>query len=497
MPTLTSTRPDPALDHRARSLFLATVVMVAWGVLAFGSPYAWAYVPLATGCAALGLVLFWRARHVSVPKMGDGPVLAALALVGAGAALQLVPLPPGLREAISPASTSLLQAVDLPFAVATLAPGGSPAPWHPLTVSTAATLKSLALLGAFAVLLAGLTSFFSREGLAPLAPPLLGVGLLLAFVGIVQKAVLGDHAWGGMRIYGFWEPQYKLTTPFGPFVNKNHFAGWMLMVIPLGLGYFLGLAEVGMRGVRRGWRDRLLWLSSHQGGHLQLVFFATTMMAVSLLMTSSRSGIACLLVAMALAAIVAVRRQRSWRGRLVIVAALALLAAVPLAWSRVDVVGRIATVRLNDSSIELRRAVWHDTLAIVADFPLTGTGLNTFGIATAKYQTRLSDLRFREAHNDYLQLAAEGGLLLGVPALAAIFLFSRAVRTRFRQSSDDRLSYWLRFGATTGLVAIALQSAVEFSLQMPGNAVMFVVLCATALHRAPYVRVRGRAPRAA
>jgi O-antigen ligase len=476
---------------------MATVVLVAWGALAFGSPYAWAYVPLAIGCAALGLVLFWRARHVSVPKIGDAPVLVALGAFALCAALQLVPLPTGVREALSPASTALLQAVDLQFAVATLAPGGGALPAHPLTIGPAATLKALALLGAFAVLLAGLTSFFSRESLAPLVPPLLGFGLLLAFVGIVQKALLGDHAFGGMKIYGFWEPQYKLSTPFGPFVNKNHFAGWMLMCVPLGIGYFLGLAEAGMRDVRRGWRNRLLWLSSHHGGHLQLVAFATVIMGVSLLMTKSRSGIAGFGVAMAISAAFAVRQQRSWKARLGVIAALAVLAVVPLVMSRVDVAGRLATAGSADPSIVLRRAVWKDTLAIVRDFPLTGTGLNTFGIATGKYQTALTDMHFREAHNDYLQLAAEGGVLLGVPAMAALLLLVRAIWKRFRDDSDDRMTYWLRFGATTGLVAIALQSAVEFSLQMPGNAVMFVVLCAAALHRAPYVKMsahpgRGR-----
>jgi O-antigen ligase len=400
-----------------------------------------------------------------------------------------------VRDAISPASTPLLQAVDFQFAVATLAPGGGALPPHPLTVSPQATLKALALLGAFAALLAGLTSFFSRESLAPLAPPLLGFGLLLAFIGIAQRALLGDNAALGMRIYGFWEPQYKLSTPFGPFVNKNHFAGWMLMGIPLGLGYFLGLAEAGMRDVRRGWRNRLLWLSSHHGGHLQLVAFATTIMAVSLLMTKSRSGIAGFAVAMTLSAAFAVRQQRSWKARFAVAAAMAALAVVPLAMSQVDVAARLATAGSGDPSIALRRAVWKDALAIVRDFPLTGTGLNTFGIATAKYQTALTDMHVREAHNDDLQLAAEGGVLLGVPAVAAVLLLVRAIRKRFRENSDDRMTYWLRFGATTGLVAIALQSAVEFSLQMPGNAVMFVVLCAAALHRAPYVKMPPHASR--
>ena len=100
-----------------------------------------------------------------------------------------------------------------------------------------------------------------------------GLGVLLALVGIIQLALLGQDVYTGMRIYGFWKPRNVLTTPFGPFVNKNHFAGWMLMAMPLVAGYAAGLAERGMRGVRATWRDRVLWLSSRDGGRLQLVGF--------------------------------------------------------------------------------------------------------------------------------------------------------------------------------------------------------------------------------
>jgi O-antigen ligase len=89
-----------------------------------------------------------------------------------------------------------------------------------------------------------------------------------------------------------------------------------------------------------------------------------------------------------------------------------------------------------------------------------------------------------EAHNDYLQLLVEGGWLVTVPALALLGLFAREVRRRFREGRDDRTGYWLRLGAVTGLVAIAFQEIVEFSLQMPGNAAFFTVLCAIAVRRA-------------
>jgi O-antigen ligase len=104
------------------------------------------------------------------------------------------------------------------------------------------------------------------------------------------------------------------------------------------------------------------------------------------------------------------------------------------------------------------------------------------------YQTGDRSLHFQEAHNDYLQIAAEGGLLVGVPALLVLMIFVRDVRRRFRESPKEGTTYWLRVGAAIGLLAIGLQSLFEFSLQMPGNAALFAVLAAIALHQSPRLR---------
>lgn len=86
------------------------------------------------------------------------------------------------------------------------------------------------------------------------------------------------------------------------------------------------------------------------------------------------------------------------------------------------------------------------------------------------------------AHNDYLQLASEGGLLVGVPALIALLVVGRQIACRLREDEADSRAHWTRVGAVAGLVAIALQESVDFSLQIPGNAVLFALLCAIALH---------------
>ena len=99
------------------------------------------------------------------------------------------------------------------------------------------------------------------------------------------------------------------------------------------------------------------------------------------------------------------------------------------------------------------------------------------------YQSADLDQLYAEAHSDYLQIAAEGGLLIGVPAILLLLLTAREVRRRFREQRDSVTMYWIRAGAVTGLLTIALQETSEFSLQMPGNAALLCILAAIALHR--------------
>ena len=406
------------------------------------------------------------------------PILLSLGAAAGGAAFQLIPLPAGARVAISPSTDTLLGTIDLTFAAAMV--NGTPLT-HPLSIDPAATWRGLLVLVSLAVLLAGLVPFLGRYGVRSLVAPIVALGVAVAFIGIVQKALLGDGAATGMRIYGFWQPRYLLTTPFGPFVNRNHFAGWMLLVLPFTVACFLGAAEHGLLERRGTWRDRLLWLSSPRGGQLQLMALAVLVMGLSLVMSQSRSGVICFTLAMAAGAVAGRRRYRSNTARLGIVGALTLLLVLSVVCSDVRVSDRFA-LRVDDS-IRLRQDIWSVTARIIRDFPLTGTGLNTFGTATLAYQVSHLDMHYAEAHNDYLQLAAEGGVLLTAPVLAAVVFTIGIIWRRFAEGRGRSESFWPRLGAVTGLMAIALQSLVDFSLQMPGTAVLFVVFLAVALHR--------------
>ncbi|MBA3641142.1 MAG: O-antigen ligase family protein [Acidobacteriota bacterium] len=460
-------------------LTAAVVLLVAWGALAFGSVYPWAYTPLLAGCALTGAVALGVHRARRLPGATRAAFLALIVVLGAGA-VQLIPLPAGVLEAVSPKTDAFLEQYDLGYVF-----GNASRSWHSLSLAPRRTMVGLAFLAAFTLLLAGLTTALSRSGSRRLTASIVIFGVVLALIGIVQKAMLGEHAWGGMKIYGFWQPVHLLSTPFGPYVNKNHFAGWMLMGLPLALGLGLGLAEQGIRSRRDDWRSVVLWLSSPQGGRLQLTLIATLLMVASLLMAKSRSGLAGLIVVVVVMSIAAGRRFQSKKAGVMAFGSLAAAFAIVFALAGTDLAARITD---RSDAVDLRKNIWTDSAAVIRDFPLAGTGVNTFGTAMGGYQTTQKDQHFQEAHNDYLQIVVEGGILVALPALVALVLLVRAIWRRFAAGQDDTMTHWIRVGATAGLVAIALQALVEFSLQMPGNAALAVVLLALALHETPLRR---------
>ena len=473
------------------------LLVLAWGAFAFGAVYDWAYTPLFWTAAAVG-VLGWISPGSTAKPRVPWALVIVVTIIAVGAGLQLIPLTPGQLSKVSPAADRFLARYDLAYAsvksMAGQVPAGTPASpgasgttspgvvsyRHALSIDPSGTWLGLAGLASLALLLVGTVRGLGAPSLRALAVGLVVLGAAVALVGIVQYGVfLWDPQKAG-RIYGFWKPIWG-TDPFGPFVNRNHFAGWMLLTLPVAVGYFFALVDRGMRGVRPVFRERVLWFSSPAASRVILVGLGIAVMGVSLVLTLSRSGIGGFLLAMAVFAWVVLRRHTHRSKRAVTFAYLVLLVALTVGWVGFDALAqRFAAAK--DSELNGRLPVWSDTVNVVRDFPWTGTGLNTYGTAMLLYQEHGRELRVVEAHNDYLQVAAEGGVLLGIPAVALLFVLIREIRRRFRERADDTMEYWLRVGATTGLVAMALQETVEFGLQMPGIAALFAVVAAIAIH---------------
>lgn len=466
-----SDRRGRFIDSASRLTAWITVGALAWGTFLFGGVYPWVYVALVGGCLLAGL-LGIAAGGVTRGFRGAVLLPCSLATVAAAVALQLVPLPASVVDVVSPAAHAFRQQYQsVSSAAVDVVP--EPGARYPISISAEATWRGLAFLLAFGPLLIGLSFCFRTYEPARVVRALLVLGLMVALVGIVQKPFFNG------RLYGFWQPRFH-GIPFGPFMNRNHFAGWMLMMIPLAVGYLLALLSQVSSRAGRTWRERVLWFSTAESNGILLAAACISFMTLSLVLTLSRSGIGAFAGGLSIAVIWTWKRHRAGRRAAVMIA---MLLVSTVAWvGGGGIVSGYANLR--DSDFAGRGGVWTDTVGIVRDFPLTGTGFNTYGVSTIVYQKHyLEDAHMNEAHNDYLQIAAEGGLMVGVPVMVLLGVFVREVAARFRRERGGQATYWVRFGAVTGLVSIAIQELVDFSLQMPANAILFTILCAVAIHR--------------
>lgn len=454
-------RARSAIAGRAQALALAAV---AWGALAFGGAYPWAYWPLSTMMfVAGGLGIATRAGTVT---LSDRRLVAAFALPGAAIAIQLIPLPLAWLRVVSPNVAGILEKVDFAY-------GAGLTRFHSLSIDWSATLVSLVLFAALIVLMMGLARTMALRPPRTLVEVLTVVGVSLALIGIVQKPLYAG------RLMGFWTPE-ATGSPFGPFVNKNHFAGWMLMALPLSLGLLCAGLERAMRDVRSGWRHKVLWLSSAEANRLILLATGALIMSLSLVLTMSRSGISALTLSIVLMGIVIMRGLNGRSRQAVGAVYLVVLLGAAIAWVGVDVLAtRFANTNWNEFND--RRGAWLDALGVVGAFPLTGTGLNTYATVARFYQRHDLSSFYGEAHNDYLQVLAEGGALVAIPSMICAIALGWEILRRMRHDGPGS-SWWLRRAAVTAIVAIGLQESVEFSLQMPGNAALFAVVCALAIH---------------
>jgi O-antigen ligase len=453
-------------DFHHGLLTRAVVAVLVWGALSFGAVYPWGYWPLATACAAIGVWTIHATGGWSRPW-----TKAWLAVFGAlvlAIGLQVIPLPYAWFTRLSPAADQLLADYDTAYSV-------QPPDWHALSISPGSTLTVLLLLAALTLFVVGLSAAMSRIPLHKFASAVAILGISLVIFGVVQLAFVTDNK---PVVYGFWRVPLG-ALPFGPFINKNHYAGWMLMAVPIVLGYFCAMVQASWRE-RGGRLGRFLhWATRPEAGWTALIGFCVLAMATSIVLSKSRSGIVGFAIVLLVFGIFLVRNANRRLGRLVAASAILGFLALAVVWAGSDATAS----HFAQSSRDLpgRLEAWRDTVRIIRQFPWFGTGLGTYWMAMLVYQTGPRDQIFFQAHNDYLQVAAEGGLLVCVPAVVVVIALAVSATRRFADR-DDLLTYWLRAGAIAGIVGMAAQSLVEFSLQTPGNTALFVVLLALAIH---------------
>jgi O-antigen ligase len=378
----------------------------------------------------------------------------------AGIAVQLIPLPSFLVALLSPHRLAFIRASAL---------GGAQPSFVPLTLEASATLHGL--LATLCVCLTFWTArtLFAKAGLRAAMTGLAWVSIAFVLVAFAQSAGATNH------VYGFWQPTDAGARPFGPFINRNHGGTWSLLALFLCFGCLQWRRAVDPPGRARNWRARV---AQALDGRSLILGLAVLLLTVSVAAGASRSAMLGLGGASLFVAIAAPReagrgRQILWTTAIAVAAFFAVIAFADLD----RLVARLDETR--SLGLAQRVAIWRDTLGIVRDFPLAGVGAGNFANAMRLYQSSDRTYYWNEAHNEYLQIAAEGGLLLAIPVTVGLVALYRAGRSAYAHSEPLR---WMRLGAAAALVAVAVQAIWETGLTLPANGMLAAVAAAILVH---------------
>jgi O-antigen ligase len=251
----------------------------------------------------------------------------------------------------------------------------------------------------------------------------------------------------------------------GTFINRNYFAGYLLMVIPLSMGLFFS-REAMLKSRATSWRHRLSLLD----GKTLLVGFGVVVMILGLLFSASRMGILSLLLSFSFITLLFrdPRRGKRFSKTSVLILSLALLWGV---WIGLDAV--IRPFFNVGEDLKSRSEIWANTFKIIQDFPTLGSGLGTFGMIFPMYRTLHIRRLVTHAENDFLQLSSEVGLVgVGLLVILFIFLFFKAV-SGIRSLSHSTSERYVGIGGLVGILALMFHSLVERNLQVPANAFLY------------------------
>lgn len=260
----------------------------------------------------------------------------------------------------------------------------------------------------------------------------------------------------------------EVSSVTGTFFNRNYFAGYLLMVIPLTVGYLF--SRESLHRVRySGWRHRLTSIE----GKTLLIGFAVIVMILGLLFSASRMGISSLLLSFTLLALAfrSSSKKEKFSRTSMLILSLALLWA---AWIGLDaVIGRFLG---SAQDFGVRWESWVNTFQIFKDFPIFGSGLGTFTWVFPMYRSD-HDIGFAtHSENDYIQFASEVGFIgVGLLLIVLIILAVKAVSEIRLLSSRDPKRY-VGVGALVGILALMFHSIVERNIQVPSNAFLYTVL---------------------
>lgn len=454
----------PSAISRVIIFVLCAAVILA--TLTFGMVDSWA---LAGFCLLAGVVaLLWLADAWQTKQFRFSQSLLPLFVLGFAlvGAIQLLPLRPVELTA---------DLIGQPVSSA-------------LSLDAFATHLAVAQLAAMFIFFAAALAFINNQKrLQTITVTIIIFGFLLGIFGIIQFFI------GEGKIYWLREPFQ--AVPFGPFINRHHFAACMMMIMSLTLG--------------------LLYTGAVESQKRALHFFAVIVMGIGLLMTTSRGALLSLLGVLTFLTLATFFKSKDqtpdsndadelrepsglFKNRIAVLgggAALivVLIGAMLLLGDENSLLRSLGVSTLEQADASNGRFhFWQVAAQIIKDNLFLGVGLDAFGVAYTRYDTWSGQFRVERAHNDYLQVFAESGIVGLLLILGFIAVLFRNGWRVLAQAGGDRFRRGVCLGALAGCFGILIHSLFDFPLRTPSNLLLFLMLAALATVNISYPRLYRR-----
>jgi len=392
-----------------------------------GAPTDWNICFLAIGLTA---AVYW----LRTPAEPGGAGAPWLLLFPCYVVVQLLPLPLFLLRLLSPTRASILDSL------ARLMP---PASFAPLSIVPAITVTELARVVAYTllfVLVRDVTRRLAGRSRWLMVLPLAAAAAAEAGLGLLQNA--------------------RAEPVQGTYLNKNHFAGLLEMALPMTVAYVAAL--FGRRSYAAA------------AGMLSIALLTFAGLVCSLSKMGFAAGLAGLFVMGALAIAGKVHGAKKW----LVIAGLAALVLFGFVFLPSDafIANYGGVTARGQTALEGRGPIWRETLYLIAAYPAFGCGLGNYETAFLRYQASVVDRVFTFAHNDYLQIAAELGVVgFLIAAVLLLPVFARAFRAAWQGA--DRSTRYLGLGCAGAITAIGLHSLTDFNMYVPANALALAWIC--------------------
>ncbi len=293
--------------------------------------------------------------------------------------------------------------------------------------------------------------------------------LMLGFC-VSLFAILQHFTFNG-KLYWVRELRYG-GIPFGPYVNRNHFAGLMELLIPPGLA--------------------VLVLGAERRDQLPLIALFTLLPIGALFLSASRGGIMSFMAETALLGVLILLRRRE-RKELAAAGLVVILAIALVSWLGIGrALDRFASYKRLEVSESRRVAMLHGSWRIFLDHPIAGTGLGTLQEVYPLYETVYDGLIVNHSHNDYAETLAETGAIGGLCALAFLILLCWIGWKTFAADRESRnIAY--HAAAMAACFGLLVHATVDFNFHILSNALIFLLQAALATTAIPPSRpARGQ-----